>query len=453
MSKRIVVVGGGPGGYSAALSAARLGAEVVLAESAKIGGTCLNVGCVPTKSLLHIAGFYRSAMLGSVPGVRITGAELDWQAALSSKDATVARLTGAVSVMLRRSGVNVLNETASLLPNNKVRVGAETISADAVILATGSVSAALSFPGADLPGVIGSTEALSLDRVPKSMVIIGGGVIGVEFASLFASLGSEITIIELAGRLLPAMDAEVSEYMQESLEADGIAVNPNARILSAKSAEGQLDVSFIKDDKELSVSADALLVAAGRKPNTEGLDLKRIGVEMNGDAIETDGYFMTNIPGIYAVGDCNGKAMLAHAAMAQGETAAERAMGVEAGINHRTVPSCVYSLPEVSSVGLTEEQVRSIGMDYNVGRFSLSGNARAAIEGGGGFIKILSDKKYGEILGAHIVGPYATELIAEAALCLNMEGTVDDIANTIHAHPTVGESFRDAVMGIQPGSI
>ena len=446
MGKKLIVIGGGAGGYSAAVKAAHLGAEVILAEAANIGGTCLNIGCVPTKSLLYTAGFYRSALNNAVPGVKITGVELDWAAAQSAKETAVKRLTNGVNVLLRSRGVTIINEKATPLSGQSVRIGAEIHKADAVILAVGSVNSPLTFQGAGLPCVIDSTIALSLEHVPESMVIVGGGVIGVELAALYSSLGTKITIIELTSSLLPQMDADISEYIQAALEANGVCVHTNARLIHAKQTHDNNTISFFKDGKTLSTSASTVLVAAGRRPNTDSLNLEDIGVKMTCGAIDTDEYFMTNIPGLYAVGDCNGKTMLAHAAMAQGETAAEHIMNVKTSINNRIIPACVYTSPEIACVGLTENQAIASGTEVSVGLFDLRGNSRAVIEGSGGFVKIIADKKLGEVLGVHIAGPYATELIAEAALCMSIEGTVEDIVNTVHAHPTVGEYMRETAM-------
>ena len=448
MGKRIIVVGGGPGGYAAAIKAAQLGAETILFESGEIGGTCLNSGCIPTKALLRTAGFYRSVAGNTIAGVKTTGVELDWPSVQSHKNDIVGRLTGGVGLLLRRNGVVIRREKAVPLSGGSVRVGSETLTADAVIMAVGSLSAPLSFPGSELPGVIDSKDALSLERVPKSIIIVGGGVIGVEFAALFSSLGVTTTVIEITPRLLPQMDAEIAEHIRSALMSDGVDIRTGARLLSAETAPEGLTACFDEGGKRSSVTAELLLVAAGRIPNTAGLGLGDIGVDMTRGAIKTDSYCRANIPGLYAVGDCNGKNMLAHAAMAQGETAAGHIMGATQNISHKYVPACVYSCPEAASVGMTEDQAADSGLNYKIGRFDLNGNGRAVIEGAGGFVKIIADKAYGEILGVHIAGPFATELIAEAALCMCLEGTVEDIVGAIHAHPTIGESVREAAMSV-----
>jgi len=299
-----------------------------------------------------------------------------------------------------------------------------------------------------LPGVIDSTEALALERVPESIVIAGGGVIGVEFATLFSSAGAKTTLIELTPRLLPSADAEIAEYIKASLESSGVAVHTGARLASAEAAPEGLTVNFDEDGESWIVTAEKLLIAVGRQPNTVGLGLENINVTTARGAIETDKNFLTTVPGIYAVGDCNGRSMLAHAAMAQGMAAAEHIMGYTTVVNQKIIPACVYSSPEIASCGLTEEQAAAMGINYSVGRFDLGGNAKSVIEGVGGFVKIIAGNELREILGVHIAGENATELIAEAALCISMEGTVDDIVGTIHSHPTVSESIREAAMSV-----
>lgn len=443
---KIVIIGGGPGGYAAAIKAAQLGAEVTLAEHAQVGGTCLNVGCIPTKALLHVGEFYRRVSKNTVAGVNITGAELDWPAAQSYKEAVVQRLTGGVSALLRHNGVTIINEKATLVSGGKVKIADKTFETDAVILATGSVNTALKFPGCDLPGVIDSTGALSLEKTPKSIVIVGGGVIGVEFAALYGALGAKVTIIELTPEILPSLDYELAALLREALTQNGVDVFTGAALTEIKKTAGRLSVSFNADGETKSVTVEKALVAVGRKPDTSAID--DAGVKIERGAVCVDEYFRTTVPGVYAVGDCIGHAMLAHAAMAQGIAAAEHAMGVKSRYNPKVIPSCVYSSPELAAVGMNEKQVKDSGIEYAIGRFDLSGNGRAVIDGTPGCIKIIADKKLGEILGVHILGPYATEMIAEAAICMSMEGTVEDIVNTIHAHPTVSEAVCEAAMSV-----
>ena len=448
MSKKIVVIGGGPGGYVAAIKAAQAGAQVTLAEHKELGGTCLNVGCIPTKALLHIGEFYHRIKSGSVAGVK-ADAVIDWPDAQRYKGKIVGQLKGGVNSLLRHNGVRTLNEKAFPVMGRKVKIGSEEIEADAIILATGSVITELNFPGADLPEVINSDAALSIKKLPKSIIIVGGGVIGMEFATLFNQLGTQVTVLEMLPEILPMFDAEISSYLREKLEADGVRIHTSAKLTSVSKKTSGLTVCFNQGGAEHKTISEYVLVAVGRRPNTVGLGLEKLGVKLVKSAIETDEYFRTNSPGIYAIGDCNGKNMLAHAAMAQGIAAVEHIMGAPVHYNPKTVPGCVYSSPEVAAVGMTEKQAADAGMDYSVGLFSLANNGKSLIDDAGrGFVKIIADKKFGEVLGVHIIGSRATEMIGEAALCMNMEGTVEDIANSIHAHPTVSEAMGEAAMAV-----
>jgi dihydrolipoamide dehydrogenase len=383
-----------------------------------------------------------------VAGVKLAGVELDWAGAQARKNELVRQLTDGVEALLRRHGVALYREAAELAPGKRVRIGSKIMDPEAVILASGSINAPLSFPGFDLPGVLDSTSALALDEAPGSVAIVGGGVIGMEFAALYRMLGTEVTVLEALPEILPAADEEIAGLTREMMEAEGVRIHTGARLrLAEKTADG-LSVTFERDGVPQKIFAEKLLIAAGRRPNTAGLGLEAAGVTTERGAVVTDAYFQTNVPGIYAVGDCNGKLMLAHAAIAQGVAAAEHIMGETPRYSPKTIPSCVYTSPEIAGIGLTEKQTGQAGIPYKVGRFNLQGNAKALIEGKGGMIKIIADARLGEVLGVHMIGPRVTELIAEAALCMNMEGTAEEIAQTIHPHPTVSEAFGEAAMSV-----
>ncbi|MDR0469140.1 MAG: dihydrolipoyl dehydrogenase [Peptococcaceae bacterium] len=447
MGKRIIVIGGGPAGYVAAIRGAQLGAEMHIIEMGRLGGTCLNVGCIPTKALLGISEFYQKAAASTVPGVK-SSAELDWAAALAHKEAVVTRLTGGVSWLLQKNGVKVHEGRAEVLPGLRVRVGAEMLDADAVILAPGSVNVDLPFSGHETEGVIGSTEALSLREPPKALTVVGGGVIGVELATLYAGLGTRVTIVEMLPEILPTVDVEIAGLLSAKLKASGVRVCVGATLIRVAEMGSGLS-AYVKLDGQIEeILTDKVLVAVGRRPNTAGLGLESLGVTMERGAVVTDSDYQTNIPGLYAVGDCNAKLMLAHAAMDQGVDAIMHIMGAKPYYKHKYIPSCVYTHPEIASVGMTEKQIVDKGISYNVGRFSLSGNGKAVIEGEDGLIKILADKEYGEVLGVHMIGSRATEMIAEAVLCMDMEGTAEDIANSVHAHPTVSEAMGEAAWAV-----
>ena len=449
MSKKIIIIGGGPGGYTAAIRASQMGAEAVLVEADNLGGTCLNIGCVPTKTLLHMAETYRKARSNAIAGVNIGSVDLDIIAAMQHKEDVIQRLSTGVYSLLRSNRVRVIKDRAIPLSARSVKIGLDTFECDAVILAVGSVNAPLAIPGYETTGIMDSTKALSMEKLPESMIIIGGGVVGIEFAELYNSLGVNVRIIEIMQNLLPSMDIDISEYLQMIMEERNISINVNTGVDSIKRIKNGFSVSCHNDDKKEVFSAEGLLIATGRKANVSDLGLAQIGVAMTKGSIDTDEHNMTNIPGIYAIGDCNGRTMLAHAAMAQGEIAVEHIMNGYSSINSNIIPSCVYTSPEIASVGMTEQDAQLAGLEYNVGRFDLFGNARAIIEDSNGFVKIIADKKYGEVLGVHIVAPYATEMIGAASLCMNMEGTVEDIVNSIQAHPTVSESIREAALRIR----
>ena len=445
--KKIVIIGGGPAGYIAAVRAAQSGAETHLVEMSQLGGTCLNTGCVPTKTLLGIGEFYRKAKLAVVPGVKSL-AELDWPSALAHKNAIVKRLADGVSWLLNKNGVHIHNGRAILLPGLRVQTGDKILDSDAVILAVGSTDSGLEFPGFDNEGVIDSAEALSLREPPDSILIVGGGVVGMEFATLYTCLGSQVTVVEMLPEILPDTDAEIARSLREKLQADGIRFYVGAKLSKVVKTENALDAYIIINGQQEKHSADKVLLAVGRKPNISGLGLESLGVRTNHGAIAVDENFMTNIPGLYAVGDCNAVMMLAHAAMGQGAAAVGHIFDGMQYYKHTHIPVCIYTSPEIASVGMTEQQLIEKGIPYVVGRFDLSGNSKAVIAGESGFIKIITGNEFGEILGVHMIGPGVTEIIAQAALCMNMEGTADDLANTIHAHPTVSESMGEVAMAV-----
>jgi dihydrolipoamide dehydrogenase len=450
----IVVIGGGPGGYVAAIRSAQLGAEVHLAECEKLGGTCLNAGCIPTKALLRVSEFYDKTIKNAVTGVVARDVGLDWAAALAGKQKTVDKLADGVLALLRGNGVVIHNGRASMTEARKVRINGEgTIDdADAVILATGSENARLPFEGSE--HAIDSTVALSLDRVPGSMMIVGGGVIGVEFASLYSALGTRVTIVEATGEILPAIDRQISAELRKTFRKKNIRVLTSTKLASIKKTGGSLLARTESASGAEETETERVLVCVGRRPRIDGLDLASAGVTVTQGKIAVDGEFRTSAPGVYAIGDCNGLCMLAHAASAQGAYVAERLLGHDAAYNTDVIPSCVYTNPEIAAVGMTEEQARLSGIRYRTGVFNLSGNGKSLIEGGsGGIVKIIADEELGEILGAHMIGPRVTDMIAEVALCMNMQGTVDDIAHTVHAHPTVSESLAEAASAVFGKSI
>jgi dihydrolipoamide dehydrogenase len=453
--KDILIIGGGPGGYVAAIKAAQLGGKVTLVEKDELGGTCLNWGCMPTKALLHAVEILESLETGKEFGIQAEGVKVDFVKMSARKDRAVKILVSGVAGLMKANGVEVIKGAAKLLSPRTVQAVDEknqtvAYQAKRIILAAGSVSAPLPIPGAQLPGVIDSTGALKLNRVPESMVIIGAGPIGLEFGTIFSALGAKVTILELLPQVLPSEDEEVASALEKSLRRFKIKILTGSQVKGIKeSTGGKLKVSAVTGGGEEAFEAEVVLVAVGRKPNLEGLGLQEAGVRFGKKGIEVNSRMETNIPGIYAVGDVTGQWLLAHFAFAQGEVAAENAVGRKAQLDSLAVPRCVYTLPEVASVGLTEKEAKEKGYEIKVGRFPFSANGKATVLGERtGFVKIVSEVKYGEILGMNIFGPHATDLIGEAVLAMTLEGTAQDIARAIHPHPTLTEALREAALDV-----
>lgn len=440
---KVIIIGAGPGGYVCAIRAAQLGAEVHLIERETVGGTCLNVGCIPTKVLLHAADTLNT--LHGQTCIKTEGLSLDWAELQREKQRTVNQLVRGVDGLLRANGVSMHKGEAFLKTANTVSVGGESLSADAIVLATGSSPSAIPFQGNDLPGVIDSTEALSLEAVPKSLAILGGGVIGCEFAYLYSSLGAKVAVVEMLPQILPTLDGQIAAKLRKALEQRGVEIHASARLQKARQADGALTLELeVEAARQEELLCEKLLVAVGRRPNTSGLNLEGVGVKTENGAVKVDADFSTNIPGIYAIGDCNGQIMLAHAASAQGEYVAEAIMGKQGYYN----ADCIYTQPQVASVGLSEKAAQSAGVEYKLGLFPMAGNGKALIDGGrDGLVKVLASPE-GQLLGAHIIGPDAVEMIGEMALAINIQAMDEDITSTIHPHPSVSEAIAEAVLAL-----
>jgi dihydrolipoamide dehydrogenase len=454
---KIAVIGGGPGGYVAAIRAAQLGAEVTLAEGNKIGGTCLNVGCIPTKALLHAAQLADGIRNGAALGVT-ADPKVDFSQVQRYKERIVKRLTGGVGMLMKSNKITVVNGYASFKDAHTLIIDGEDgrteIESEKIIIAAGSKPARLPIPGIDSPQCVGSAEALSFENIPQSMTVIGGGVIGVELASVYRSFGTKVTIVEMAPEILPLMDAELAGTLRKILKKKGIEILVSAKLESIEDNGALAKVNLLLGDKKNVLESEKVLVSVGRRANTESLSLESAGINHDRGRVVVDEHMRTSVPGVYAVGDCLGRTMLAHVASAQGEVAAEHAMGHDARYDGRTNPSCVYTDPEFASVGLTEEEAKSRGLEYSVGKFPLMANGKALIAGSGeGVVKILSAPKYGEILGLHILGAHATDMIAEGALAIRLGATLDDITGTIHAHPTISEAVREAALAAKGAAI
>ena len=437
----VLVLGGGPGGYVAAIRAAQLGAKVTLVERDKIGGTCLNRGCMPTKALLHSAEVYELATHSENIGIIGRDVAVDWAKVQANRQSVSDRLTGGVAALMRANKISVVNGDAVFTGDKTVSVGGKTLTAGKVIIATGSHPITPPIPGVkDSKACIDSTGALTLDHVPESMLVIGGGVIGIELGSVYQRFGTKVTVVEMLPKLLPLMDAELTGMVQAQLEAAGMEILTGSSVVSVADTASGADV-------KVKTPAGEVLVSVGRAPNTEGLGLEKAGIAVENGYIKTNEKLETNVPGVYAIGDCNGKLMLAHAAMAMGEAAAENAMGGSSTFNPDASPSCAYVGPEFACVGLTEERCAELGIECKVGRFPTSANGKSLVVGAvNGMIKVVAGAKYGEILGVHILADRATDLIEEAALAIRLEATLDELVDTIHCHPTVSEALREAAL-------
>ena len=457
--KKVAVIGGGPGGYVAAIRAAQLGGEVTLIEKNKLGGTCLNVGCIPTKALLHASEFLSCAREAADYGIQLDVKSVNWSAVQKKKASVVAKLVGGVTGLMKANKIRVINGTASFAGPKKLnieqqgKVSEEAF--DSIIIAAGSVPAVPPIPGLkDNPRCIDSTGALSLENIPKKMTVIGGGVIGVELASVYHTFGTEIQIVEALPAILPNMDGELAQMLRKRMEKQGIKIMTDSRVVSIEEKGPMVIVEVEKDGKKQKIETEIVLVAVGRRASTESLNLDKAGIRSEKGKILTDDHLMTNVPDVYAIGDCLGKVMLAHTASAQGEIAAENIMGHEAVYDERTCPSCIYTELEFAGVGLTEEQAKAAKIDYQAGRFPMMANGKSLIMNGGeGMIKVLLGKEYKEILGVHILAPRATDMIGECALAIGMEATAEDVEAVIHAHPTVSEALREAVMAADKHAI
>ena len=459
----IIVIGGGPGGYVAAIRAAQLGAKVTVVEREHLGGTCLNIGCIPTKCLLHSAELISQIKeQGADIGVKVSGVEVDFPQVIKHKNEISHKLTSGIAGLFKMNKVKKIDGEAKFVAPGKISVkkpdgSVEEMTADAIIVATGSVNSIPPIPGLrENPNCIDSTGALSLEKLPKSMVVIGAGVIGLELACAYAAFGTKITVVEALDHMLPMLDGDLTKIGLAHMKKMGMEFNMECPVQSVEdSPVGAKVVCRNKAGQTVSFEAEKVLVAVGRRANTASLDLEAGKLDNDRGRIIVNDKMETSVPGVYAIGDCvMGYAQLAHTASVMGEVAAENIMGIEAHYDQRTNPTCVYIEPEAASVGLTEEQCKEQGLDYKVGKFPMAANGKALIlNGGEGLVKIIAGTEFGEILGMHIIGPRATDLIAEGALAIGEEMTLDEIISTIHSHPTVTETMREAALQAEKRAI
>lgn len=440
----VAVIGGGPAGYVGAIRAAQMGGKVVLFEKDRVGGTCLNRGCIPTKTYLKTAEtLYAVREAGSRGIVMDPTASVDMKKVVAYKDKVVSTLTGGVAGLLKSNGVKVVNGEASLKDEHSILCNGAVVTAANILLCGGSAAGRVPIPGIDNPNVLDSTGMLALTELPKRLCIIGGGVIGCELGDAFAAFGSQVTIIEAMDRLVATQDEDVSAELLKKMKEKGIAVHLGESVCAIEQAGEETKVVC----KNVSVSCDKILLSIGRKADLSCLGDMKDKLKTERGKLVVNEYMQTNIPNIYAPGDVNGKLMLAHAAFKMAEVAAENAMGEKKRCDLRCTPGCIYTIPEAASVGMSEKDAASkYGADnILVGKFPMTANGRSLAAGEkSGFVKVITEKKYNELLGVHIVGADAAEMIAEPAALMQMEVTVDEAANLIHGHPTFSEAFMEA---------
>ena len=443
----IAVIGSGPGGYVAALRAAQLGKAVCVVERDALGGVCLNRGCIPTKALAHSADVFEEAKEGEKIGVCVGDLTLDFGKMMAAKDAVVQKLSGGVGFLLKRAKVTVFAGEGRLVDRKTIVVtlnegGEETLEAEKIILATGSEPARPSWLPFDSDRLMTSDEALHLTEMPASVLILGGGYIGCEFACILSQLGCQVTVVEMLDHLLPLMDADVGAEITKSLKRRKVKVHTGTKLESLEADDAGV-VATLEGGK--TIEAEKALICIGRRMLSDGLGLEEAGVAVENGAIQIDEHCQTSVAGIYAIGDVTGKLQLAHVASAQGIVAAEHAAGLEASIDYRCVPAAVFTNPEVGTVGLTEQQAAEAGHKVKAAAFPLQALGRAiAIGQANGFAKVVADEETGQVLGVHLVGAHASDVIAEGAMAVSLEATVKELAATIHAHPTLPEALMEA---------
>jgi dihydrolipoamide dehydrogenase len=456
----VAVLGGGPGGYVAALSAAQRGARVVLVEKEQVGGTCLNVGCIPTKALATTAELLVRCKRAGDFGLSIPKVTVDLPALMNYQRSVVGQLVGGVEQLLKARRVTLIRGMARIagpgtLSVEDQRDGNQEVFANHIILAPGSITAEPPIEGRDLPGVVTSTSALDIDAVPARLVVIGGGVIGLEFACIYEALGSQVAVLEMAPSILPeGIDETIAKRLHILLRRRGMVIQANTTVRRIERAGDTLRVFAGAANGDGMFEGERVLMATGRWSNTRGMGFEKVGLRMNGRAIAVDERLATNLPNVWAIGDAVGGWMLAHKAMVEGRVAAENATGGLRRIDYRSVPNVIFTRPEVAGVGLTEAQARHEGTDVKVSQFTFSANPKARILGeGDGLVRLVCEAATGRVLGAHLMGPHATDLVAEAALAVQTGATADDLAWTTHAHPTLPEAMLEAALGFRDAAI
>ncbi|MEP3346588.1 MAG: dihydrolipoyl dehydrogenase [Litoreibacter sp.] len=455
----VIIIGSGPGGYVCAIRCAQLGLKTAIVEGREtLGGTCLNVGCIPSKALLHSShmlheaehNFAKMGLKGKAPSV-------DWKQMLAYKDDVIDTNTKGVEFLMKKNKIDWIKGWASIPAAGQVKVGDDVHEAKNIVIASGSEVSTLPGVEIDEKTVVSSTGALELGKIPKKLVVIGAGVIGLELGSVYKRLGADVKVIEFLDAITPGMDADLAKTFQRTLKKQGLEFQLGAAVqgVEVKNNKAKVTYKLRKDDSEHVEDADVVLVATGRKPFTDGLGLSELGVELEPRGqIKTDAHWATSVKGIYAIGDAISGPMLAHKAEDEGMGVAEVLAGQKGHVNYNVIPGVIYTHPEVANVGLTEEQLKEAGHNYKVGKFSFMGNGRAKANfAGDGFVKILADKDTDRILGAHIIGPMAGDLIHEICVAMEFGAAAEDLARTCHAHPTYSEAVREAALACGDGAI
>lgn len=447
----VAVIGSGPGGYVAAIRAAQLGLKVAIVEKGYMGGTCLNVGCIPTKAMLASVEALATAKKGKEFGFTATDVKPDYAAMVARRDKVVAGLRGGVGALMKANKIESLTGTAHFRTAHELEIAGKDsrrLTAANVIIATGSVPSRPPIPGADLEGVVNSDQLLQLPGIPKSLAVIGAGAVGLEWGDIFNELDSKITVLEMLDRVIPPADAEVSAELGRSLQKKGFDLLLGVAVKGIERKGKELSVRYAKEGgEEKTVEAEVVLVATGRWPYTDGLGLENAGIQLERRSIPVNEQMQTRARGVYAIGDVTPGPLLAHVASRGGEVAAEAIAGHHSRMDYRIIPSCVYTHPEVAWVGLTQEEAVERHGEVRVGTYPFRTLGRALASGfREGFVKVIAEPKYGEILGVHMIGAHVTDLIAEATLGMTMEATVEEIFHAIHAHPTLPEAFQEATL-------
>jgi len=443
----VAIIGGGPGGYVAAIRAAQLGARVALVEKDRLGGACLHRGCIPTKALLRTAEALLESKHASTVGVAVNDATVDFAAMMAWKERAVAQQADELEKLIAWRKIAVFRGEGRLVGPDSIKVGNELLAAGKIIIATGSLPSRLSIPGANLPGVLTSDQILELDAMPESLVVIGAGVVGCEFASIFSALGARVTVLEVLPRILPPVDEEIARRFQQILRSQGVTIHTKASLQEIRAQDDRLRLLFALGEEHQEVVADRVLMAVGHRPSSDALEAA--GLALRDGSVTVNDRLETSVDNVYAAGDVLGLYMLAYVASYQGIIAAENALGGSRQADYRAVPTCVFTLPEIASVGLREEEARAQGVSYKVSRFPFSALARAQLLGQPlGLVKLICEEPSGRLLGVHILGPRATDIIGEGVLALRMGATAQDLAHTMHGHPSLPEAIYEAAWGI-----